>query len=96
MEPLRHTSDLLSVGGLISIRDEGRDGWVSENDVGAVFCNTVIWIQEGLSTHPYGAPVFRVSVKEADLPILTSWGAHQEVCYPVAHIDVKPQIFELN
>ena len=31
-------------------------------------------VQEGLSTHPCGAPVLRISVAEVLLPIFTTWG----------------------
>ena len=47
----------------------------------------------GLSTHPCGAPVLRVSVAEVMMPTLTTWGqpVSQEVRDPVAEGGVQSQ-----
>ena len=48
--------------------------------------------RRGLSTHPWGTPVLRVSVAEVMLPTLTTWVlARQEVQDPVAEGGVQSQ-----
>ena len=53
--------------------------------------------RRGLSTHPCGAPVLRISEAEVLFPTFTTWGvARQEVQDPVAHCGVQTQGLELN
>jgi hypothetical protein len=54
--------------------------------------------RRGLKTHPYGAPVLRISgVEMLLLPTLTTWGAaRQEVSDPAAQGGVDTQGLELN
>src|SRR4029434_9495939 len=71
---------LISIGGLIVVRDETQDGSVVcklQDDVGTVCCHTVLrvqGVQEGTEYAPLGPPVLRVSEEEVCLPILTTWG----------------------
>ena len=53
--------------------------------------------RRGLSTHPCGAPVLRISGVEGMLPTFTTWGsARQEVQNPVAQGQVQTQGLEVN
>ena len=52
--------------------------------------------RRGLSMHPWGAPVLRISVADVLLPTLTTWGAaRQEAQDPVAEGGVCPRILSL-
>ena len=52
--------------------------------------------RRGMSPHPCGAPVWRISEVEV-FPTFTTWGAaHQEVLDPVAQGRVQTQGSELN
>ena len=77
MAPCCQAPYLISIGGLIVVRDETQDGSVVcklQDDVGTVCCQGVQEYRRGLSTQPWGAPVLRVSEEEVWLPILTTWG----------------------
>ena len=53
--------------------------------------------RRGLSTHPYGAPVLRISEVEVLFPSFTTCGAaRQEVQDPIAQGGVETQGLKLN
>ncbi|KAI3362878.1 hypothetical protein L3Q82_001913 [Scortum barcoo] len=81
LAPRCQGSDLLSVGRLVVAGDQANDGRVSSANLMMVL---ELWVatqscvnreySRGLSTQPWGAPVFRVRVEDVVLPIRTAWG----------------------
>ena len=83
LAPPSQVSDLLPIGGLVIVGDQAC--CEAPTDVSSAKLMMVLesslamqsWVnreyRRGLSTHPWGAPVLRISMADISLPTLTTW-----------------------